>query len=104
MLKKFGIAAFVVVMGLWLIGVTTLGMKRTNSLACSYITRIQTKVSDQIPLEDEIERVKAEIAQLAPDMEKHRHDLAREIVAVEKLEKEVTNGQANLKQKKDSIL
>jgi len=104
MLKKIGIVALVGVMGLWLLGAVTMGMKRTNSLAGSYLNRWQTKVIDQVPLEDEIERVRGEITQLTPDMDKHIRDIAREKAQVEKLEKELTNGQTNLKQKKEEIL
>jgi len=104
MIKKVGLAAVVGVVALWVLGAVTFGMKRTNSMACSYFTKWQCNAIKQVPIEDEIDRVRNEVTQLVPDMNKHLNAIAEEKVQVEQLRNEVTTIRTALKGQKDNIL
>jgi chromosome segregation ATPase len=104
MLKKIGVAALVGVVGLWLVGVTTLGMKRTNSLATTLFSKCCRSAQMSVPLEVEIERIRAEINQLEPDMDKHISKLAVEKAQVEQLREGIATAKVNLRNQKDKVL
>ncbi|HEY1861426.1 MAG TPA: hypothetical protein VGG61_13785 [Gemmataceae bacterium] len=66
MFKKIAIASVIVVAGLVLLAKTSVG---------SYVhtgwKKIKAESKNQIPLEFELERVKYEVSQLVPDMNKN---------------------------------
>lgn len=99
MFKKLGIgiASAAVCLGL-------LHFAGLTSYTATAWGNISKKVKGQVPIEFEIERLRHEVAQLVPDMKKHFNTIAEEMVAVENLQKEVTQTQANLKVQKQNIL
>jgi chromosome segregation ATPase len=99
MLKKIGIASVVVLAGLVLVTTTSLG-----SYVKLGIKKATQGVKSQIPIEVEIERVRDEISQLGPDMNKHLNAIAQEMVAIEKLRDDVKQTRANLEVQKKNIL
>jgi chromosome segregation ATPase len=104
MLRKIGIAAVLAVAGLWMLSSVTLGMKRTNSLAGSVFSSWRCKINRSVPLEVEIDRVRSEIGNLGPDMDKHIGAIAVEKARVERMKEEIATAKVNLRTQKDSIL
>jgi chromosome segregation ATPase len=99
MLKKIGIASVVVVAGLVLFTTTSLG-----SYCKLAWKKARAGVSNQIPIEVEIERVRDEISQLGPDMNKNLNAIAQEMVAIENLREDIKQTRANLDGQKKNIL
>jgi chromosome segregation ATPase len=99
MCKKLGLAALVIVAGiivlnkLDLLGYAKLGIQRAKERA-----------RDQISPELKIERLKQDIVQLAPDMDKHRSAMAAEMVAIDKLKREIQVTENNLERRKKEIV
>ena len=80
MFKKIAIASVVVVAGLVLLAKTNLG-----SYAHTAWKKAKIGVSEQVPLEFEIERVRDEVSKLTPDMDKNFNAIAHEMVAIDNL-------------------
>ncbi len=99
MFKKIGIAA--VALGAAFILLTWAGL---GSYASTAFHKLRASLKKQVPLEFEIERLKNEIGQLAPEMKKNLGALAEEMVAIENLKEEITVTKANLKKQKENIL
>jgi chromosome segregation ATPase len=99
MMKKIGIASVVVLAGLILVTTTSLG-----SYAKLAIKKAKEGVKSQVPPEVEIERIRDEISQLGPDMNKHLNALAQEMVQIERLREDVKQTRANLDVQKKYIL
>jgi chromosome segregation ATPase len=98
MFKKMAIAALAVVAGLFILNTTYFG-----SYAKTAWKKAKSAANHQVPLEFKIETLRNEIAQLIPDMRKNISALAEEIVAVDKLQREVTEVRANLGLQKDNL-
>jgi chromosome segregation ATPase len=99
MFKKIAIASVVVVAGLVLLAKTNLG-----SYAHTAWKKAKIGASNQVPLEFEIERVRDEVSQLVPDMNKNFNEIAHEMVAIENLREDVSRTRANLDVQKKNIL
>jgi hypothetical protein len=95
MMKKIGIAALLVAVGVF-------AWNKTN--AGSYIhtlwDKCKTKASKQVSLEFEVERIRKDIDRLIPDMKKNLGVLAQEMVAVENLREEIASTRVNLDKQK----
>src|SRR5262249_47707908 len=65
--------------------------------------KIRNTAKRQVPLEFEIERVKQQVAQLVPDVNKHLSCVAEEIVAIENLKEEIQVAKANLNKQRDGV-
>ena len=61
--------------------------------ACSYVTTtvgwVKDSVRDSIPIEFEIERARKMLTELEPEIRRNMHLIAKEEVALERLEKQV---------------
>jgi chromosome segregation ATPase len=99
MMKKIGIASVVVLAGLVLFTTTSLG-----SYAKLAWKKSRESLKQQIPIEVEIERVRGEISQLGPDLDKNFNTLAKESVAIDNLRTDVKQTRANLEAQKKNIL
>jgi chromosome segregation ATPase len=99
MFKKIAIASVIVVAGLVLVAKTSVG---------SYVhtgwKKLKAETKNQIPLEFEIERLKDEVSQLVPDMNKNFNEIAHEHVALENLKEDISRTRANLEVQKKNIL
>ena len=99
MMKKIGIASVVVLAGLVVLATTNLG-----SYARTGWNKIKKHACSQVSPEFEIDRVRDEISQLVPDMNKNLNAIAQEMVAVENLRKDIEQTRANLDAQKKNIL
>jgi chromosome segregation ATPase len=99
MMKKIGIASVVVLAGLVLFTTTSLG-----SYAKLAWKKGTQGIKHQIPPEVEIERLRDEISQLGPDLNKNVNALAQEYVAIENLREDIKQTRANLDGQKKNIL
>ena len=74
----------------------------------SYVTTAVDKVEDQfksnVPVKFEIERARRMIKDLAPEIERNMHLIAREEVEVAKLERELAQTENQLAKSQDEIL
>jgi chromosome segregation ATPase len=99
MFKKIAIASVIVVAGLVLLAKTSVG---------SYVhtgwRKLKAETKNQIPLEFEIERLKDEVSQLVPDMNKNFNEIAHEVVALDSLKDDIGRTRANLEMQKKNIL
>jgi len=86
MCRKIGLAAVLVVAGLFLLNWVGLG-----SYTSTAWQKIKGNAKKQVPLEFEIERVRNQVSQLIPDMKKNLTVVAEEIVAVENLKEEIAD-------------
>src|SRR3954468_22255053 len=62
--------------------------------------RVRHTAQDSVPVQFQIERAREEIANLEPAIVENRETLARAMVDVEYLEREIQSTQANLAQEK----
>jgi len=98
MCKKLGIV------GLILAGVMLLlGGFGLLSYPMLYMKKIQRTVSDNIPPEMKIERLREEVKKLEPDMARQRSAVARESVEVAALKKQIAVAKANLKDRETQL-
>lgn len=99
MFKKAGFAALAVAAAVFVLHHTRLG---------SYVNvswnKARNCAAKQVPIEFEIERIRNEVAQLVPDMNKHLSAIAEEKVQIESLKDEIATVRINLKQQKENIL
>jgi len=98
MCKKVLIAALAVVVGLAVVKGTWLGSHLRLAL-----NKARVKVQDSIPPEQEIARLRMELAALERDDDKHFDKVSRMWVQVEKLEKDVAGVRANLTREETRI-
>ena len=74
----------------------------------SYVTTAVDKVEDQfksnVPVKFEIERARRMLKDLAPEIERNMHLIAREEVEVAKLERELAQNEKQLAKSRDEIL
>ena len=74
----------------------------------SYVTTAVDKVEDQfksnVPVKFEIERARKMLKDLAPEIERNMHLIAREEVEVAKLERELSQNENQLAKSRDEIL
>jgi chromosome segregation ATPase len=98
MFKKLVVASLAVLAGLMIWHKTSVG---------SYMNfawkKAKATASNSVPLEWEIERLREEVANLVPDMKKQLSSIAEEKVAIERLGKEITVAQTNLKEQEENI-
>src|ERR1700687_5549956 len=98
MFKKLVVAFLAVLAGLMIWHKTSVG---------SYMNfawkKAKATATNSVPLEWEIERLREEVANLVPDMKKQLSSIAEEKVAIERLGKEITIAQTNLKEQEENI-
>jgi chromosome segregation ATPase len=99
MFRKIGIAAVLVVTGLFVLNKAGL---------CSYGAtawqNVRSSLKKQVPLEFEIQRLHYEVNQLVPDMRRHVNHVAQEMVDLQTLREEVADARTNLAKQKSSIM
>jgi chromosome segregation ATPase len=98
MLKKLLIAVVAVAIGLTVVKSTKLGS--LMRVKCNEATAWFNK---QVPVPDEIARLRLEIARLGDDTKGHCQVIAEEMVAVDNLKREVSETEAKLAQQKKKI-
>lgn len=98
MLKKLFVTGLVVAAGLFVLSSTRLG-----SYGWTAWNKTKKAVKAQVPLEFEIERVRQQVAQLVPDMQKNVGKVADEMVAVENLRGEIAFQRKELDKRKSDI-
>jgi chromosome segregation ATPase len=98
MLRKMAIAAVAVVAGLFILNTTYFG-----SYAKTAWRKAKVTANNQVPLEFKIETLRNEIVQLIPDMRRNISAIAEEIVAVDNLQREVTDLRASILSKKEEL-
>jgi chromosome segregation ATPase len=98
MCKKIGIAAIVVLAGLFVLNKTKLG-----DWARYGIHRAKEAINSSVSPEMEIKRLKFELTQLQPEIDKNMDTLASERVALNTLRDEVGKGSVALAKKYDSL-
>jgi hypothetical protein len=98
MCKKLGVTALVIVAALFVLN--KLDLLSYGKLAWHKVVK-ETKNS--IPPEVKIERLRAEIEKMTPDMKKHRSAIAEEMVAINKLKTQVADSKANLDKKEVAL-
>jgi chromosome segregation ATPase len=103
MCKKIGFATFAVVLGLALLGFTKHGRWLFSHGQLAF-HKAGIGVSDQVPLDWEIDRINQEIDNLTLDVKKNFSIVASEEVAIERTRREVSTIKANLENRKDGIL
>ncbi|GIW81077.1 MAG: hypothetical protein KatS3mg105_2884 [Gemmatales bacterium] len=99
MCKKLGIGVGILV-ALFALAAWT-GLSSYTATAWS---SIQKQVKGQVPLEFELERLRHEVAQLDPEMNRHISSIASEIVQVENLRQEIATTRENLAKRKQELL
>jgi predicted nucleic acid-binding Zn-ribbon protein len=99
MFKKVLIATLAVVVGLAVIKGTWLG-----STLCMKFRKASTWVKNQVPPEQEIQRLRMELSNLAREDEKHFDKVARLAVDVDNAEKAVTRLRTNIEKQEGVIL
>jgi chromosome segregation ATPase len=99
MCKKIGIAAVAVIAGLFVLNHTKLG--DWAKYACH---QMKEKIQSQVPPEVQIERLKYELTQLEPEINKSKDQLARQIVEVRRLKGEIKTSEDDLEKKYDEIV
>jgi septation ring formation regulator EzrA len=99
MVKKIVIVSLAVVAGLFLLSKTHMG-----SYVHTAWNKVSSSVGSSVPLEFEIDRIRDEIAQLDPHMQTQIGAIAKEVVAVENLQKEVGAMRVAVSNQKDAVL
>jgi chromosome segregation ATPase len=92
------IAALAVVAGLFILNTTYFG-----SYAKTAWKKAKSAANNQVPLEFKIETLRNEISQLIPDMKKNISAISEEIVAVDNLQRDVTELRASLSAQKENL-
>jgi hypothetical protein len=94
---------FLIVGGMGLLAVVLFGRN-----ACSYLTtsydRVTTAVEDSVPVDFQIDRARGMVEDLAPEIRKSMHVIAKEEVELEKLNKQIEGRQDDVETDKDRIL
>jgi len=98
MMKKVGAVILGVVAAMWVVNCT-----RVGSYTCTAWKQLRDEASKQVSVEFEIKRLKNEVAQLEPDINRNRSIVAEEIVAVERLREDLDQGHAKLAKQKEEI-
>jgi len=93
MLKKALVAGVVVVVSLLTINYV---FPNACSHARLWLKHRRERAQASVPLEQEIDRLKMEVKRLEEEDDRHYHDVAKQIVAVKKLDKEVVGLKARL--------
>jgi len=99
MCKKLGISSVTLLVGLVLLWYTGL-----TSYVSTFWTQAKDGLKHQVPIEFEIERLRGEVAKIMPEMKKNFSTIAEEMVAVENLQKDVSQLRANLEKQKQNLL
>jgi chromosome segregation ATPase len=103
MCKKAIFTVAAIALGLLVLGQTRLGHK-VFGLAELAWSKIGCKVNNSVPLDWEISRIEKEIAKLEKEKAKHFDKLAQEVVAVEKMKRDVGNVRAELEKQKANLV
>ncbi len=98
MFRKLVITAVAVGAGLFILNSTHFG-----SYARTAFGKVRTAAKRQVPLEFQLDTIRTELSQIAPDIRKHLSKIAQETVNVENLKEEITVVQAELDKKRDQI-
>jgi chromosome segregation ATPase len=103
---KFGKIVGIAVIGI--VAVALLANTRCGAWVTSHLRTTWDKAmadaEKQVPLEDEIDRLRHETEQLVPDMKKHLGVIAEEMVAVDTLRERIKKNKAEQAQRKQDIL
>jgi len=99
MFKKLGVCALMIVAASFAAS-TIFGL---NGYVKDKMVKMRAEVSGSISPEAKLERLRAEISNLGPDMRKHRSVIATEMVEVKRLKEQVAEAKANLDKKEASI-
>lgn len=75
-----------------------------GSYSRTFISQVQERAKEQVPVEFEIKRLKDEVSQLIPDLRKNLSIVAEQMASVERLEKEIATTQSNLERQKTVLL
>lgn len=98
MFKKIFLAGLAIAAGMFILNHTRLG-----SYGHTAWNKAKSSVKGQVPLEFEIERVRDQLQQLMPDMNKNLNEIAKEVVAVDNLRDEIKVARENLTKQKDLV-
>jgi chromosome segregation ATPase len=98
MFKKIFLAALAIGAGLFILNHTRLG-----SYGHTAWNKAKKSVKGQVPIEFEIERVRDQVRQLVPDMRKNIHQIAEEVVAIERLKEEIQVARVNLAKQEELV-
>lgn len=98
MLRKIAFATLAVAAGLFVLSHT-----RLASYGGTAWKKVRESTKKQVPLEFEIDRIRHEVTQLVPDMQKNLSVLAEEIVAVQNLREDIDRTRVSLNNQKERI-
>lgn len=98
MFKRITLAAVAVVAGMVLLRWAGLG-----SYTATAWSNICENFKKQVPIEFEIQRLRHEVAQLAPEVKKNCRKVAEEMVAVDSLRQEIASTRDSLKKQRDGL-
>jgi len=98
MFKKLGVAALVMVATLF-----TLHKLDLLGYVKMYANKAKQSANESIPPEVKIERLKAEIDNLKPEMNKQRTVIAKESTQIDALTDEIVKAKANLKDREEKL-
>ncbi len=99
MIKKTIItSAIVILVGLLTFGRNTLGYIRTS------MGYVHDSVQNSVPVGFEIDHARQMVQDLAPEVRKNMHVIAKEEVEVQRLDEQIANAEAKLAKEKDQIL
>lgn len=99
MLKKLLVSgAAVVVVGVLLFGTDAYSYLWTSA------SKVRTEVKSHVPMEFEIDRARALVADLIPDIQKNMHVIAQEEVEVDDLRDQIARTEKNLNDERQRLL
>jgi hypothetical protein len=89
--------------GLLLLLALLFGGRNMFSYVATVADNAKTAVADRVPIEFELDRARKMIADLSPEISKHKREIAREELELRKLEGEVKKGEEALAKKWSDI-
>jgi len=98
MCKKLGVTALVMVAALF-----TLHKLDLLGYVKMYANKAKVQAQESIPPEVKIERLKGEIDNLKPEMNKQRTEIAKESTQIDVLHDEIVKSKANLKDREEKL-
>jgi chromosome segregation ATPase len=99
LIRKLGTGAVIVALGLMVL--SWLGL---SSYPATAFEKVRNSFKKQVPLEFEIERLRYQVNQLVPDMQKKLGTIAEMMVQVDNLRDDVADTRTALKRQKSQIL
>ncbi len=90
------------------IGVAVVGGVLLGTNAMSYLktacSRVSTAAEESVPIEFQIDRARQMASDLAPEVKRSMHVIAKEEIAIERLNDQIANSEAKNDKSKDEIL